>query len=216
MNPSRVRAFSFVLALAASALTCSPAGAQQAPPLWFQGTRLIFEHAVPQQGDLGVSTRDTGMRRFLDRLGATVSYQPQQRYVVITAEDRRTIVFTVGDPSYTVAGIRAQAPFAPFADGNDVVLPFYVLARALYVEPVPEAYETVLQPRIGALDVRTDGPRTIVTVRGAMPLVLASNADAPERLQLTFAGLGSSLAPSRRAPGAAVDAIDVAVGGSAK
>lgn len=168
------------------------------------------------QGDLGVSTRDTGMRRFLDRLGASVSYQPQQRYVVITAEDRRTIVFTVGDPSYTVAGVRAQAPFAPVADGDDVVLPFYTLARALFVEPVATSSETVLQPRIGALDVRTDGARTIVTVRGAMPLVLASNADAPERLQLTFAGLGSSLAPSRRAPGAAVDAIDVAVGGSAK
>jgi len=190
---------------------------ERAPqPLWFQGTRLIFEHAVPMQGDLGVSTRDTGMRRFLDRLGASVSYQPQQRYVVITAEDRRTIVFTVGDPSYTVAGVRAQAPFAPVADGDDVVLPFYTLARALFVEPVVTPSETVLQPRIGALDVRTDGPRTIVTVRGAMPLVLASNADTPERLQLTFTGLGSSLAPSRRVPGAAVDAIDVAVGGSAK
>jgi N-acetylmuramoyl-L-alanine amidase len=74
----------------------------------------------------------------------------------------------------------------------------------------------VLQPRIGALDVRTDGPRTIVTVRGAMPLVTTSGAESPERVQLSFVGLGSSLAPSRRAPGTAVDSIDVAVGGSAK
>jgi N-acetylmuramoyl-L-alanine amidase len=190
---------------------------ERAPqPLWFQGTRLIFDHAAPMQGDLGVSTRDAGMRRFLDRLGASVSYQPQQRYVVITAEDRRTIVFTVGDPSYTVAGVRAQAAFAPVAEGDDVVLPFYALARALFVEPVALANETVLQPRIGALDVRSDGARTVITVRGAMPLVLTGNADTPERVQLTFAGLGSSLAPSRRSPGAAVDAIDVAVGGSAK
>ena len=53
--------------------------------------------------------------------------------------------------------MRAQAPFAPIADGDDVVLPFFALARALYVEPVAGAGETVLQPRVGALDVRSDG-----------------------------------------------------------
>jgi len=168
------------------------------------------------QGDIAVSTRDGGLRRFLDRLGATVSFQPQQRYVVIATADRRTIVFTLGDPAYTIGGVRAQAPFAPFADGNDAVLPFVALARAMYVEPVAEAGETVLQPRVGALDVRTDGGRTTVTVHAAMPLVTTTNADAPDRVQLSFAGLGSSLAPSRRAAGTAVDAIDVAVGGTAK
>ncbi len=214
MNRSRVRVFSLI----ALCLTCAlPARAQDRPPnLWFQGARLIFEHGVVMSGDLGVSTRDAGLRRFLDRLGATVSYQPQQRYVVITAEDRRTIVFTLGDPSYTVAGVRAQAPFAPLADGDDVVLPFFTLARALYVEPLAQPNEIVLQPRIGALDVRTDAGRTIVTVRGAMPLLITTTGESPERLQLSFTGLGSALAPGRRAAGAAVDTIDVAVGGSTK
>ncbi len=199
-------------------LACAlPVRAQDRPPnLWFQGTRLIFDRAVAMQGDLGVATRDGGMRRFLERLGASVSYQPQQRYIVITAEDRRTIVFTLGDPSYTVGGVRAQAPFAPLVDGDDVVLPFFALARALYVEPVAQTNETVLQPRIGALDVRTDGGRTTVTVRGAMPLLISTAAESPERLQLAFTGLGSSLATGRRAVGAAIDGIDVAVGGSAK
>jgi N-acetylmuramoyl-L-alanine amidase len=212
---SAVRVSSFLAALLL-ACTLGAFAQERAPALWFQGTRLIFEHAVPMQGDLGVSTRDAGMRRFLERLGATVSYQPQQRYVVVTAEDRRTIVFTLGDAAYTIGGVRAQAPFAPIADGDDVVLPFYALARALYVEPVPQAGETVLQPRIGALDVRTEGNRTTVTVRGAMPLVLNGNVDGPDRLQVSFAGLGSALAPVRRSPGGAVDEIDVAVGGSAK
>ncbi|HEV3089257.1 MAG TPA: N-acetylmuramoyl-L-alanine amidase [Candidatus Elarobacter sp.] len=217
MNLSRVRAFS-LLAVLAAVLTCAPAARAQerAPSFWFQGTRLIFDRAAPMQGDVAIATRDAGLRRFLDRLGASVAYQPGQRYIVITAQDRRTIVFTLGDPAYTVAGVRAQAPFAPFADGGDVVLPFYALARALYVEPVPDVYETVLQPRIGALDIRTDGPRTIVTVRGAMPLLTTTGAESPERVQLSFAGLGSSLAPSRRTPGTAVDGIDVTVGGSAK
>lgn len=217
MNRFRVRVFELVAALAAVAACAQSAPAQErAPNFWFQGTRLVFEHPVALQGDLAVSTRDPGMRRFLDRLGATVSYQPQQRYVVIGTEDKRTIVFTLGDPAYTVAGVRAQAPFAPLADGNDVVLPFYALARALYVEPVAAAGETVLQPRIGALDVRTEGGRTTVTVRAAMPLVTTTNAESAERIEVSFAGQGSSLPPNRRAPGTAVDAIDVAVGGTAK
>ena len=222
MNRSRVRVFKLLAALAAFGAcafgTCAlEASAQDRPPsFWFQGTRLIFEHPVAMQGDIAVSTRDGGLRRFLDRLGATVSFQPQQRYIVIATADRRTIVFTLGDPAYTIGGVRAQAPFAPFADGNDVVLPFVALARALYVEPVADAGDTVLQPRVGALDVRTDGGRTTVTVHAAMPLVTTTNADAPDRVQLSFAGLGSSLAPSRRAAGTAVDAIDVAVGGTAK
>jgi N-acetylmuramoyl-L-alanine amidase len=219
MNRSRVRAFSCTAALAGLVLLAGAVGARaqdRAPNLWFQGARLSFTHAAPMQGDLAVSTRDDGLRRFLDRLGATVSYQPQQRYIVITAQDRRTIVFTVGDPAYTIAGVRAQAPFAPTADGSDVVLPFFALARALYVEPVQSGAETVLQPRIGVLDVRSDANRTYVTVRGAMPLVTTTNAESPDRLQVAFIGLGSSLAPARRPAGAAVDEIDVAVGGSAR
>ncbi len=217
MNRFRVRVSSLLIAAVAGAGFAPAARAQDRPPsLWFQGTRLILEHAVEMQGDLAVSTRDAGMRRFLDRLGAVVSFQPQQRYVVITAQDRRTIVFTLGDPGYTVAGVRAQAPFAALPDGNDVVLPFYTLARALYVEPVPGPGEIVLQPRIGALDVRTEAGRTLVTVRGAMPLLTNTTAEAPDRIQLAFVGLGSSLAPSRRIPGAAVDSIDVAVGGSSR
>jgi N-acetylmuramoyl-L-alanine amidase len=214
MNLFRVRAFSLIALCLACAL---PARAQDRPPnLWFQGTRLIFDRPVSLTGDLGVSTRDSGLRRFLERLGATVSYQPQQRYIVITAEDRRTIVFTLGDPSYTVSGVRAQAPFAPLADGDDVVLPFFTLARALYVEPVAQPNEIVLQPRIGALDVRTDAGRTTVTVRGAMPLLVATAGESPDRLQLSFTGLGSALASGRRAAGPAIDAIDVAVAGSTK
>lgn len=217
MNHSRVRVSS-AFALLLSLLACAVAAPAQdrAPNLWFQGTRLILEHPVAMSGDVGVATRDAGMRTFLQRLGATVAYQPQQRYVVVTAEDRRTIVFTLGDPSYTIAGVRARAPFAPFLDNGDPVLPFYALARALYVEPVEDVEATVLQPRIGALDVRTDANRTVVTVRGAMPLLTTTQADTPERVQLAFAGLGSALAASRRAPGPRVEGIDVAVGGSTK
>ncbi len=219
MSRSRVRRFSFLAQALAVVLSCLPFAApaqERAPLLWFQGTRLILEHPQAQAGDIAVSTRDAGLRRFLDKLGATVAFEPQSRYVVVTAQDRRTIVFTLGDPWYTVAGVRVRAPFAPSNDGPDVLLPFFALARALYVEPVPDGGETVLQPRIGALDVRAEGGRTVVTVRAAMPLLIDTNADGPDRLQVTFVGQGSSLAPTRRALGAGVDALDVTVAGTAR
>jgi len=218
MNSRAHRFSGAVVAIVLLFGACVQAASAQdrAPLLWFQGTRLIFDHPAAMQGDLGVSTSDAGLRRFLDRLGATVAYHPPERYIVVTAQDRRTIVFTLGDPAYTVGGVRARAPFAPIADGGDAVLPFYTLARALFVEPVVDGAETVLQPRVGALDVRTDGPRTIVTLRAAMPLVTAATADGPARLQISFVGQGSSLSASRRTPGTAVDGIDVAVAGSAR
>jgi N-acetylmuramoyl-L-alanine amidase len=219
MNPSRVRASSrLTLAFALAFLGCTVGARAQerVPLLWFQGTRLVLDHAVPDGGDLAVSTRDGGLHRFLDKLGATVSYDPRQRYVVVTAQDRRSIVFAIGDPGFTVAGVRSRAPFAPFLDGGDPVLPFFALARALYVEPVADAGETVLQPRIGALDVRTDGPRTTITVRAAMPLVTTTANDTPQRLQVAFAGQGSSLASQRSAGGASLQEIGITVGGSAR
>ena len=218
MMRSRVRLFNrFGAAVLALAVLGVPAGAQQPPPaLWFQGTRLVFEHAVPGHGDIAISTRDAGLRKFLDRLGATVAFEPQSRYVIVTAQDRRTIVFTIDDASYTVDGVRLRAPFAVRADGSDAMLPFFALARSLYVEPVPNGTETVLQPRVGTLEVRSDGPRTIVTVRAAMPLVATTNAETAERLQITFVGQGSSLAGIRKPAGTALDEVDVAVGGSVR
>jgi N-acetylmuramoyl-L-alanine amidase len=212
---SRVRRSSaFLISVALWGGAAGALAQDRAPVLWFQGTRLILDHPVPQAGDIAVSTRDAGLQRFLERLGATVAFEPQSRYVVVTAQDRRTIVFTLGDVWYTAGGVRSRAPFAPLADGGDVILPFVTLARALYVEPVVDGAETVLQPRLGALDVRTDGPRTIVTVRAAMPLITTAGADAPDRLQVTFIGQGSSLAPVRRTPGSALEGIEIAAGGS--
>ena len=59
----------------------------------------------------------------------------------------------------SAGNMAARATFAPFVDGTEPIVPLYALAHALYVEPVAGAGETVLQPQIGALDIRTQAGR---------------------------------------------------------
>jgi len=215
MNRFRARASSALLVLFAL-LAVGGAGQAQdrTPSFWFAGTRLIFDRAVPLDGDVAVATGDAGLARFLARLGATVSYQPKQRYVVVTAADHRTIAFTLGTAQYTVGGLGARAAFAPFADGNDAIVPLYAVARALFVEPVADGADTVLQAQIGALDVRTDGRRTVVLIRGATQLAYVKRIDTPERVELAFSGVGSALAGMH--PTGALSSVTVTSGGPAK
>lgn len=195
MNRLRVRVFSAVAALAVALAGLLPVAAQDSgnANFWFAGTRLIFERAVPLDGDVAVSIRDSGLTRFLAKLGATVAYQPQQRYVVITAADHRTITFTIGSAQYNAGGVSARATFAPFVDGNEPILPLFALAHALYVEPVAGAGETILQPQIGALDIRTQGGRTTVVVRAATAVAYVKRVDTPTHVEFAFSGVASTL-----------------------
>ena len=215
MNRLRARAFSAFLALIVLLAAGGTGLAQdRTPSFWFAGTRLIFDRVVPLDGDVAVGTRDTGLAKFLARLGATIAYQPRQRYVVVTAADRRTIAFTLGTAQYTVGGLGARAAFAPFVDGNDAIVPLYALARALYVEPVADGSDTVLQPQIGAIDVRTDGRRTTVVIRGATSLAYVKRIESPEHVELAFSGIGSALAGMKRS--GTLSSVTVSSGGPPK
>ncbi len=217
MNRLRVRVFSALLAALAVLAPLLPATAQDAsapPAFWFAGTRLIFTHALALDGDVAVSVQDPGLQRFLARLGATLSFAPQERYVIVTAADHRTIAFTLGSNQYTAGGITARAAFAPYLDGNQPVLPLETLAHALYVEPVAGAGETILQPQIGALDVRTDAKRTVVVIRGATQLAYVKRVETPEHVELAFSGVASTLAGDRRI--GASTTVSIVSGGSPK
>jgi N-acetylmuramoyl-L-alanine amidase len=216
MNRFRVRVSSAAAALLLALTAYLPAAAQDTgtPNFWFAGTRLIFERAIPLDGDVAVSIRDAGLTRFLARLGATLAYQPQQRYVVFTAADHRTITFTVGSAQYSAGGVSARAAFAPFIDGTEPIIPLEALAHALYVEPVVAAGETVLQPQIGALDIRPQGRQTMLVVRGATALAYVKRVDTPTHVEFAFGGVSSTLAGTRRlAPGITAT---ITTGGSAR
>ena len=219
MNRLRARLFSTVCAIVIAAVAGAsvPARAQSAPRtvFWFAGTRLIFDSPVALNDDVAVSIDDSGLLRLLARAGATLAYIPQQRYVVVTTADRRIVSFTVGDAHYSAGGVIAQAAFAPFFDGGDVIVPLYAIARALYIAPVAAGTQTVFQPQIGTLDVRSDANRTTITLHGATPLKYSTSSETPDRIALTFSGVGSALAARRRI-GSGVDEVDVNVSGNLK
>lgn len=220
MNHFRVRAGSALLALAVVAFGAPTAlRAQEATApsaYWFLGTKLILERAADVRGEVAVSTRDAGFERFLAKLGATLSFAPGQRYAIVTTADRRTITLTLGDAQINGGGVTTRAPFAPYLEADDLYVPFIAIARALYVETVKTGSEIVLQPQIGGLDVRTDGKKTVVTLRGALPLRYTKVAETPERVTLAFPGVASTLAQTRRLSGGAVDEVDVLVSGNPK
>ncbi len=217
MNRLRARAGSALLAcLLVVAALCPAARADDASSLWFAGTHLILVHAEPNGGDLAVGVHDSGLVNFLARLGATIAWSPGQRYVVITAGDRRTIALTLGDPRIGTANGTVTAPFAPYADGTEAYVPFFALARALYVEPVRQGDEIVMQPQLGVLDVRQDGRKTIVVVHGATPLRFTKTAEAPDRVTLAFGGVASSLGQTRQVGSAALNELDLTVSGNVK
>jgi len=218
MNRLRARLSSFVLSLAMTASALARASAQvpaPAPAFWFEGAPLTFEHAAPMNGDVAVGIRDPGLQRFLSRVGATIAYGAQQRYVVITANDRRTVAFVIGDTRYTVGAGAMRAAFAPFAQNGDVALPFIALARALSVEPIDIPGQTILEPQLGVMDVRPDGRRTIVTLHAATPIVAHTIVDQSERLQVAFDGVGTTLLPARKI-GGPISEIDVFATGNAR
>jgi N-acetylmuramoyl-L-alanine amidase CwlD len=218
MNRLRARAGSALLAVltAFALMTPAPVPAADGPGFWFAGTRLILARTATVNGDLAVAIHDPGFAGFLGRLGATVAWQPGERYVVFTAADRHTVSFTLGDPAYRDGTSTARAPFAAYADAGDVYVPFTTVARALYVQPVTDGADTILQPQLGALDVRQDGVRTIVALRGATPLRYKKTFESGEKVVLVFSGLGSSLAPTRQILTASLSEVDIVPGGNAR
>jgi len=215
-----MRALALALAWILLAGLAAPVAAQSqrmpVPAFWFAGTQLIFARADRVDDEIAVAASDPGFRRFLARVGATLSWVPGSRYVIVTTADRRTLTFTLGVPEFQSGAGNEQIPLHAYLDGNDVYLPFLTLARALYVKPVLRGDEYVLEPQIGALDARVDGRRTIVALHGAVPLQFTTATNSSEQLSLVFHGTASTLERARWMAMPGLGRIDVSVSGDVR
>jgi len=219
MSRSRVRAGSAFLAAALFALCAlapAPVRADAFPEVWLGTTRLAFERPELRGADIALATGDAGLQRLLTRVGAALSYQPGQRYAIVTSADRRAVTFTIGDTRVEAGGIITAAPFAPYTSGSDAYIPLESLARALYLVPVVVGDALVLQPQLGALEVRNADRTTLVTLHGGVPLSFHRSATSAGRFALTFVGVGSSLDQTRQVGAPALERIDVLSGGAAR
>lgn len=209
------------MTLAIAALLWSPVAgraADAAPAsFWFAGTQLTFDHPQLRSGALAVALDDPGLLRFLRKLNAVVAYQAGAKYIVVTAGDRRSISFAVGDPSVAVDGVPQAAAFGAYTVRASAFVPFIDLARALGVIPVRDGADTVLQPQITNVDVKTDKNVTYVIVHGASTLRFKRRDDAHgDHVSLAFSGTSTLLDRDRQVSGSGLDALTISAEGSVR
>ena len=205
-----------VLCTLALLVPALPAQAQAVPQIVFQNQRLSFSHATPQHGDIAVALHDPAVQSLLARAGASVTWQPGERYVLVTTAEPRIVSFALGDTRYDSGDVSARAAFAPYERSGDVYLPLYALARALYLEPKNDRGTMVLQPQIAVADVQSQNEVAAVVLHGALPLKAAKRIASRDRVVYEFTGFGSTLERSRKVRANGLSEIDVEMAGTTR
>lgn len=217
INRSAVRIGSTgVLSTLALLLSFAPGFAQNVPQIVFENHALTFSHAIPQKNDLAVALHDPAVQALLARTGATVTWQPGERYVLVTTAEPRIVSFALGDTRYDIGDVSARAAFAPFERGGDVYVPLYALAHALYLEPKTDRQSIVLQPQIAVADVQSQRDAAALVLHGALPLKPRKRTVTGDRITYEFAGFGSTLERSRKIRAAGLNEIGVEMAGTTR
>lgn len=190
--------------------------AQVAPSVIFQNQRLSFKNAVVQKNDVAVALHDPAVKSLLTRVGASVAWQPGERYILVTTAEPRIVSFAIGDTRYDAGDVSSQAAFAPYEKDGDAYLPLYALARALYLEPKNDRGTMVLQPQIATAEVQSQRDVAQLVLHGALPLDARKISSDGRRVVYDFAGFGSTLERSRRIRANGLSEIDVEMGGTTR
>ena len=215
ISPFIVRIFSFhtlrstLAAATAGAVLAvtyvSPATADPSLTATYQRQSFKFTHLSSMQGESTIGIGDPGFDALLRAVGASLTWQPGNRYVLISTP-----------VPYDVGQISLQAAVAPYQQGNEVYLPLREVLSALDLVVRRDGDVTVLQPQLASLDVRTAGNRTdLVALAGAplRPRILKQSADA---IVYEFDGVGTSLTGTRDVGAGGIRAIDVAQQGTVR
>ncbi|MFN2450014.1 MAG: N-acetylmuramoyl-L-alanine amidase [Candidatus Baltobacteraceae bacterium] len=216
MSRYAVRIFKAAALVLSVALAACPALAAQRASYVFDGKTVTFERVVDEQGGRAVGIDDPGVRALLERLAATVTWQPDQRYILVTTAQPEVISFALGDRRYDVGPVTQTAPFAPFLLDGEAFVPLDELLHGLGLAAKTQGTQQVLQPQITSLDVQQPaGGGAKVIARGALPLDGTILAQGNGKIVVAFAETGSALPPSRVVDGGPVRRIDSVTSGSA-
>lgn len=191
------------------ALTQSPARADERLTLRLNGTPIVFTHVRTLGSSRAVAADDPGLQTLLNRIGATLTWQPGERYILFTTGEPVVISFAVGDTRYDVGPVKQTAPFAPFVLNGHPYVPLDELVHALDFAIEPDGSQLVLQPQLASLDVQASAAGAKLVAHGGIPLDGRVVSDTANKLVVRFDGVGSMLPSSRISASSPVRRIDV-------
>ncbi len=202
------------LLIAIAVLGAQPARSADRAAFTFQGKRIVFAHLIAQDGGRAIPIDDPGIRALFEQIGATVTWQPGERYVLVTTAQPVVVSFAIGDRRYDVGPVTETADFAPFLLGGHPYVPFDELLQALGLSEKTEGSTSVLQPQLASIDFQSGAQGAKMIARGGMPLDARIVSDSGGKIVLAFDGVGSTLPPARTVEGGPVHRIDVRTEGS--
>jgi N-acetylmuramoyl-L-alanine amidase len=180
----------------------------------FLNSSITFTHLSRAAGPLAVGIDDPGLATLLHAAGATLTWRPGERYVLITSALPQVISFSVGDQGYQVGQITATAAFAPFLMGTEVYLPFDDLMHALYIASKRDGGFNVLEPQLASVDVEGSSSQAVLVAHAGARLAARVVASAADRVVYEFDGVGSDLPPSRTYDAGGIRSIEIATEGT--
>jgi N-acetylmuramoyl-L-alanine amidase len=199
-----------VLFLTAPALADAPLRAM------YQGQTIIFTHVASSSGATAIGVGDPGFQALLRATGASLTWKPGERYVLITTSYPLVVSFAIGDRRYDIGPIALQASFAPYQRGDEAFLPLNEALRALDLAMRQDGRATVLQPQLSSLDVRqTSADVTLVAHGGAAlrPRIVQKSATA---IGYAFDGVGTTLTGTRQINAGGIRNVVISTSGSVR
>ncbi|HET9030167.1 MAG TPA: AMIN domain-containing protein, partial [Candidatus Aquilonibacter sp.] len=182
----------------------------------FENQTLAFSHLVHTASGSAVGVNDPGFRNLLKSLGATLTWHPGERYVLIATPQPLVLNFSVGSKRYDNGLLSSTAAFAPFVQGGEVYLPFGDVMRALSLAIKHDGSATVLQPQLTSVDLQGSGSQAVLIAHAAVPLHARLVSEAPDHLTYAFDGVASSIDGSRTVYAGGVRSINVATSGNVR
>ncbi|MBV9269699.1 MAG: N-acetylmuramoyl-L-alanine amidase [Candidatus Eremiobacteraeota bacterium] len=203
------------IAIAAFAFA-APVHAQSRSAYVFDGKSIVFSHVRNEGGHIAVGIDDSGLKQLLDQLGATVTWQNGQRYVLVTTAEPLVITFVVGDRRYDVGQVAQQASFAPFLENNVAFVPLVELLHGLNLDLKRDGAEQVLQPQITAIDVQASAAGVKVVAHAGTPLSARVIGDSNGKVSIAFDGVGTTLERTRNINAGGIRTMELRTDGSAR
>jgi hypothetical protein len=182
----------------------------------YQRQVIHFTHIASSSGATAIGVDDPGFQTLLRTTGATITWKPGERYVLITTSLPMVISFALGDRRYDAGPVALQAGFAPYQRGNEAYLPFDEVLAALGLALRHDGAVAVLQPQLSALDVQQNGNRVMLIAHGGAllhPRIIRENDAA---VTYAFDGVGSALSGTRQINAGGIRNVQIATSGTVR